>query len=713
MYVGGRLLKRIVCVTLIAVMLFCSFGCRKAAVYDDEAIFTLFADAIKGFDFASAYGYVCSAVRSESQSTDDTITEQDFIDKYTSIFNALGVVSVMFTETGSSVSGSYKEVNYTVVYDTDMAGVLSFDGVLNAVLDGSAWRVVWSPALIFPDMDWSDRVLVTSVAARRGDIIADGEIIAQTVDYASVYINTAETDDIALTITRLSDALLLSREDVQRVVDKAYNGIAIVKQYLPDDMPVSLQEIIKAIDGADISYGYGCGRTYPYGSFMAHTLGYVGSASEDEVLEYNSQRDPKDGLYTTDSIVGKSGLERTYESVLRGKDGYTVTIRNSVGELVSTLYKKPVEDGEDVHLTIDFELQQRAENALDLVLWGDNTAGAVIAMDPTTGAIKAIASYPTYDLNPFANGISSVDYQAILDQKNAPLYNRTIRGLYPPGSSFKVFTACAAMETGTLGTDYVFSGKIENDYWTPTDYGAWIWPAIKRATVYNRSTPLNMENAILHSDNIYFANAALLMGEDKFMTYMERIGMNSALPFELSVAQSQLKNDDTDMNYKLLADSGYGQGEVLISPLQLATMYCAFRNGGDMPVPYITGGYYRTIGVDYSPTQVFSETIWIENAIDSYSIAALTPMMQKVMSPTYNGTGRSLRVSGCTVAGKTGTAEIGSDKSREIAWFVGFRINVDTEDELLVLVVLEIPTDSRYTSLKFDIARELLSMNGD
>ncbi len=701
-------MKRFFSSILAILLLLCSCGCgNKDVVYSDEDVFVLFADAVGSGDFSKAYTYLSSGVRGEG---DRRITEQAFIDKYTAIYDALGVKGVSFTVKNETVVGAVKSIDYTVSYDTQIAGALSFDGTASVSVDGLDWRVDWSPSLIFPDLDWDGRVLVTGISARRGDILASGGVLAQTVDYDSVYINTAEAEDIELAISSVSAALGMSPDDVRAKVDKAYGDIAVVAQYMPDELDVSVKEALGAVDGVGISNSYGRGRLYPHGSLMAHTIGYVGHATEEEVAAYNEGRSELDGLYTTDSMVGKSGLEKAYERVLRGRDGYSVTIRDAEGRLVSTLYRRPAEDGQDVMLTIDFELQRRAEEVLDLVLWGDDTAGAVVVMDPTTGAVEALASYPTYDLNLFAGGISDADYQAILNQANAPLYNRTTQGLYPPGSAFKVFTATGAMETGTLGADYVFTGDIVDDYWTPTGYGTWIWPAIKRAYVFNRETPLNMANALLHSDNIYFANAALLMGEQRFTDYMNGLGMSSALPFELSVARSQLNNEGTQMNSKLLADSGYGQGEVLITPLQLATMYCAFRNGGDIPTPFITRAYYRTIDTDYSPAQTFDEKVWIEDAIEEYSINIITPMLERVTSPQYNGTGRALRARGCDVAGKTGTAEIGSDKSREISWFVGFRINISPDEERLVLVVLEIPTDDEYSGLKFDIARELLSM---
>ncbi|MCH5279768.1 MAG: hypothetical protein J1E60_08295 [Christensenellaceae bacterium] len=504
----------------------------------------------------------------------------------------------------------------------------------------------------------------------------------------------------------------MEAEAVEKAFNSLFNDFMLIEQYYPGELSIETIEALEAIEGVHIdTSNYGTARYYPYGNLLAHTLGYVGYANADEVEKYNEGRLPSEGLYTEDSIVGKSGIEQIYETELRGKDGYYFFIRSSDGTNKKTLYRKEQEDGLDIQLTVDLELQLRTEEMLDLVMFGEDTAGAVIVMNPKTGAVEAIASYPSFDLNEFTTGISSEAYNELLEKENTPLYNRTIQGLYPPGSTFKAFTAAAALDLHVMDRDYIFNGTIVDDYWTPTGYGAWHWPAIKRTRVFHRTEPMNMTNSMLHSDNIYFANAALKIGAENFINYLDAMGMDSSIPFELSVRKAQLLNKGMVMNYKLLADSGYGQGEVLVTPLQLAAMFCAFCNDGDIPMPYLTDAYYRTNGVDYECVYKNEPETWLENVISDSAIGTIIPMLQGVVDPEKNGTGRSLRVTNCDVAGKTGSAEIGSDKSRIISWFAGFRLNVDEADERVVIVMLEIPDTSDYTSLKFQIARELLEFD--
>ena len=132
------------------------------------------------------------------------------------------------------------------------------------------------------------------------------------------------------------------------------------------------------------------------------------------------------------------------------------------------------------------------------------------------------------------------------------MISRAVDGSYPPGSTFKAFVAAAALEQNVVNENYIFTGNIVNDYWTPTGYGRWIWPAIKRTRVFNRTEPNNMTNAMLHSDNIYFADIALKIGEERFISYMEKLGLGSKLPFELGSGRSQVIGKNSEMNYKML-----------------------------------------------------------------------------------------------------------------------------------------------------------------
>ena len=620
--------------------------------------------------------------------------------------------------------------------------------------ENNLWRVVWQPSHIFPDMAWGDTFDRATLAAERGDIVSHGAVVATNVRLVTVYALLSEiAPKNVLTDEIMQENAGMSEQDAEKEADRLYsdaeylntrfsaefdaaaaeiaavldldaaelrtkfgkntNEFITVYQAMPDEVTVEQQEQLNAVNGVHVdTEHYGSKRYYPYGSLLAHTLGYISFATWEEIQTYNEGRDPNDGLYTTDSKVGKSGIEKLYERELRGKDGYYFFIRGTDGAVKKVIYRKDKVDGSDVMLTIDFKLQQRTEELLDLVLFGTDTAGAVVVMNPKTGEVNAIASNPSYDLNRFIKGMSGDEYKALEDQENEPLRNRAARELYPPGSTFKAFTAAAALDTGTVNENYVFTGYIDNDYWKPTGYGEWPWPRIKRTRVYHRTEPMNMTNCMLHSDNIYFADVALKIGQEKFIAYFnEKLGMDKSLPYELGAARSQLYSRGSVMDNKMLADSGYGQGQVLVTPLQLAAMFSAFANNGDMPTPRIMDGLYVTDGVEYKCIRKSEYSVWMEDAISTNAINKIVPMLQGVVDPNKNGTGRSLRVTNVDVAAKTGSAEIGKDKTRMYSWFAGFRLNVAQEDERVVIVMLDVPDSGAYSSLKFQIARELLKLD--
>ena len=654
-----------------------------------------------------------------------------------------------------NVSGNSKKViKYTMTYKTQSAGDLTNEYEMTLLKENNLWRVVWQPSHIFPDMAWGDTFDRATLAAERGDIVSHGAVVATNVRLVTVYALLSEiAPKNVLTDEIMQENAGMSEQDAEKEADRLYsdaeylntrfsaefdaaaaeiaavldldaaelrtkfgknaNEFITVYQAMPDEVTVEQQEQLNAVNGVHVdTEHYGSKRYYPYGSLLAHTLGYISFATWEEIQTYNEGRDPNDGLYTTDSKVGKSGIEKLYERELRGKDGYYFFIRGTDGAVKKVIYRKDKVDGSDVMLTIDFKLQQRTEELLDLVLFGTDTAGAVVVMNPKTGEVNAIASNPSYDLNRFIKGMSGDEYKALEDQENEPLRNRATRELYPPGSTFKAFTAAAALDTGTVNENYVFTGYIDNDYWKPTGYGEWPWPRIKRTRVYHRTEPMNMTNCMLHSDNIYFADVALKIGQEKFIAYFnEKLGMDKSLPYELGAARSQLYSRGSVMDNKMLADSGYGQGQVLVTPLQLAAMFSAFANNGDMPTPRITDGLYVTDGVEYKCIRKSEYSVWMEDAISTNAINKIIPMLQGVVDPNKNGTGRSLRVTNVDVAAKTGSAEIGKDKTRMYSWFAGFRLNVAQEDERVVIVMLDVPDSGAYSSLKFQIARELLKLD--
>ncbi len=731
-------MKRFLCIFLLIAILLPAGGC--SFLISGRQVCLDFLTAISQGDYNAAYDLLDEAVQADSILVDSEnaadqeaaeaqeleletggrITRERFIDKYTSIFELLQISSVAYENIQIEEGDIFTIATFTGIYTSGLCGEMVEEFKMIALRAGGRWVIEWAPNLIFPDMEWGDTVRKATIPAQRGDIMAEQSLLATTVGKITVYAVPSRIEDEDLFATQVGALLGMTADSVKTSLGKAYEDLAVLKEFYTDELTSAVEEQLLSIAGIGIDRGnYAEAREYPEGDMLAHIIGYTGIVSAETaeetmalVEEMNQGRDPDDGLYTTDSYVGKLGLESRYEEELRGKDGYRIYIHTSAGTNRRTLYTKPVENGMDLHLTINMELQERLDFILECELMDEETAGAVVVMNPKTGDIEAMASWPSYDLNLFARGISSTDYAELTGQANTPLYNRLTQGLYPPGSVLKAFTAAAALDTGTLDENYVFEGEIEDDYWLPTEFGPWIGSRIKRATIRHRYLPyLNMRSAIVYSDNIYFANAALLMGWENFESYMEQVGIGASMPFDLNVASSQIHNEDADLSLMLLAESGYGQGQVLITPLQMATLFCAFANDGDVPVPHLIEAIYQENGVHYEAVYQSTDQIWLEDIISENARSIIEPYLQDVVDPSLNGTGRSLGVNSCQIAAKTGTAEIGEDKSREISWFAGYRCDVEPGQERLVLVMLEIPTSGAYSDTKFTIARELLKMS--
>lgn len=402
-------------------------------------------------------------------------------------------------------------------------------------------------------------------------------------------------------------------------------------------------------------------RQYPYGKTTSHLLGYVRSISAEE-LEANVGKG-----YTESSIIGKTGLEKVYEDRLRPGTGYEIYITNSSGNKIKTLAKTEQKDGEDITTTIDIRLQDKIYKQLD----GDN--GLSVAINPKTGEVLALVSTPTYDSNDFIKGFSNEAWEELNNDENNPMLVR-YQNTYVPGSSFKPITAAIGLTTGKMNAD--------------EDYGAsglsWqnnsSWGNYRITTLQTYNGPANLRNALIYSDNIYFAKSALKIGADTFAEQLLKIGFDTEIPFAINMDKSQFADNNTFASEIQLADTGYGQGKVLVNPLHVAAMYSAFVNEGNMIKPYIE--YKENATSEY----------WIKNAFTKEAAETVRDDMIQTIENT-NGTGHAAKIDGMTLAGKTGTAEIKAsqddDTGTELGWFNAFKVSDNPNDQLLIVNMIE------------------------
>ncbi len=680
---------------LLAALLLC--GCSAFSGGEAEDAAAHFLALLDGGDYESAYELL-------SDNAKEQISEEEFSQKYSSIFSGLGVTKLIFGESSLSHTLVYASYQYSATFRTADYGDITKEYVMNLVQQDGGWAVEWTPALIFPEMDWGDSVYASVIQARRGEIFSsDGQLLAANTPGVTVYADRSALEDVDAYCARIAPLLGMTTEAVKKRFDATTANIVTLKAWPQGELSEEGQATLLEIEGTGVDTSrFTIYRNYPFGEAFFHLIGYTGKITAEDIESFAGTE--KEGLYNGDSIIGRTGLEAAYEDTLRGTNGYEVYIYSEEKGKIPLIDPAPAVDGADLHLTIDVRVQQAAYDMLCLYL-REEQGGSIIQIDPKTGALEVMVSYPSVDPNLFVQGISEELYKQLNeDVAYQPLFNRCIQGLYPPGSIVKPFTGIAGLEAGIISENTVFPYSIVDNKWRP-DRADWYYPAITR--VKNRGDKCDLYNSIIYSDNIYFAWVAMELGEERFVDFFEnKLGFGKKVPFELSVAASRLKNARTEFNIKLIADSGYGQGEVLITPLQAALLYCALANdNGEIYTPYVVESQWRSDGRDYVCLETTEPELWMTVGFDKSARAAVDKGLRDV---TKVGTARSLKPP-FSMAGKTGTAEIGAKKDREIGWLAVYK---DEEPKDTVLTItLDVPTD--YGSLKLNVGHYLLQTEED
>lgn len=387
-------------------------------------------------------------------------------------------------------------------------------------------------------------------------------------------------------------------------------------------------------------------RYYPYADAAAHLVGFVSRITSEELQE---RKDNGDNSYGSNSIIGKKGLEYAFESVVKGKGGQKITLSDSNGNEKKVIVDSQPIKGDDLKVTIDAEMQKILYEEIK------NENAFSVAMNPYTGEILAMVSTPSYDNNGVVKGTAS------------DTYNRFARS-YSPGSTFKPLTGAVGLDCGAFTADTSFgvsSMRWQNDS---------SWGDLYVTTTHASNGKLN--NAITVSDNVYFAKAALRIGGSNMRNGLDKIGFNQQLPIEMNFNKSQYSNTETFTSEAMLANSGYGQGQILVNPLHMASVYSAFVNEGNMIKPVFR----------YNGTPEF----WIKNAFKKETASTILEALENVVQ---SGTATRLRSSSLKVAGKTGTAEIKASQDdrngTELGWFVAITPEEEKENAIVLVTMVE------------------------
>lgn len=588
----------------------------------------------------------------------EQISKEDFITRNKNIYEGIDMTDMKIEITNVKEENSK---TYVISYNQSMnseAGKIEFENTANVIKDKElGYQLNWKSSLIFPNLSSTDKVRIKTISAERGSIVdKNGNMLAGLGTVSSVGIvpgKLGENKDE--NIEKIANLLGTTADSINKTLSASWvkdDTFVPLKKIQVDS--IELKEQLLQIPGIKITSTKS--RVYPLGEAAAHLVGYVQNITADE-LKANRGKG-----YTSTSVIGKAGLEKQYEERLKGKDGLEIYIEDSDGKRKKDIAKIDVQNGETIKLTIDSTMQSKLYNELK------NDAGFFVVMHPNTGALLALVSTPSYDPNDFTLGLSTEKWNSIKNNENKPMLTRYLQS-YCPGSTFKAVTGAVGLTTGKLSTSDIFS--YSGLSWKKDGWGQY---DITTLTAY--SGPKNLKNAMIHSDNIYFAQAALQIGAKSFTSGLKQIKFGENIDFTLGNLKSQYANNGEIPNEKVLADSGYGQGEILVNPIHMASIYSAFANDGNMIKPYLEEGTESSYLVEGAFTKEAANTIKED-------------LIQVVEN--QEGTAKDMRVQGRTIAGKTGTAELKGSKDAEadvLGWFDCFTSDNDS-NQLLVISMVE------------------------
>ena len=623
-----------------------------------ENVLQTFASYINDKKYEDMYSLLSSKSKAN-------ISEEDFIKRNKNIYE--GIEAKNFSVDIQSIENEKKlaKVTYKNSMDT-MSGHVDFVNTVTLELnEEKEYKIDWTSNLIFLELNTEDKVRVKTIEAKRGSILdRNGEYLATNGVASKIGLVPGKmSDNREEDIAKIAELLNMTSDGINSELSASYvkaDTFVPLKTVGKNEMELKnkLLEIkgIKIIDADE--------RIYPQGVSTSQLVGYIQPINAEELKEK-----AKDG-YTSSSKIGKYGLERAYESTLRAVNGSEIYIEDANGNKKTSIAKQEQKDGQDVKLTIDSKLQQTVYEQFK------DDKSAVVVMNPKTGEVLALASCPSFDSNDFSLGMTTADYKNLTENPDNLLYNRYL-ATYAPGSSFKPIIGAIGLTTGAFSADDDFgrSGtKWQNDS---------SWGDFYITTLSTYSGPANLKNALIHSDNIYFAKAALKIGGKNLINSLKNIGFGQQIEFPQTISKSSYSNSESFTNETQLANSGYGQGEVLVNPINMAMMYSAFVNEGNMIMPYLEyKENARSQTAKYYKENAFSKEAANEVRDD---------LIQVVENPS--GTAHLAKIEGKTIAGKTGTAEIKQSKDdtegTEIGWFNAFNVGESDANSLLIVSMVE------------------------
>ncbi len=646
-----------------------------------------FLDAWMAGNYEAMYSYLSSNSQAEYRL-------EEFVDTYASTADTIRLIdlearpqSVRLSEASNTA-----QLAFGVVYHTLVVGDIQEDLTMQLVYDGERWGIVWTPALIFPELAGGNTLQLEIESPARANIY----------DYKGQWLVSANAETVTITIvpgqvgesyeedmlTLLSQVLRMTPDEIRQ----QYAGA-------PADWQIPLGDA----DAEVVQEYWNQLRTYPplgfteksgrryYNVLAPHVMGYTGLIQPEQVDYYNERG------YRGDEVVGQAGLELWGEEYLAGRTGGTLTAWTPTGQFYGEIAGRDPEPAQSIYTTIDRDLQAIVQDAIAEAYrvsgdtWAPTAGGAaVVVLDVNTGAVRAMYSYPHFDPNVLhpnnAHPLYTENYRSdLINGALRPLFNRATQGQYAPGSIFKTMTMVTALESGVFNIDstYTCTGS---------------WNGIGNFTRYDwlleGHGTLTLAQALTASCNPWFYEIGLRTGQvdfDLLPHYAREFGLGQELGIEIAEDSGLIPDPDwlwqergEEWGLNDSVNTAIGQGAVLVTPLQIATMMATIANGGTVYKPYLVD-HIGLIGED--PSVVVEPEVLHEADVSGQTLEYVRESMRGVASNQQIGTAEyrlgSMQIA---VAGKTGTAQV-SGAGYPNAWFGGF-VPYD-EPELAIAVLVE------------------------
>ena len=625
-----------VCV-LLMVSVFFVFNQGKS----NEQVVTEYFELLKKKDYKQMYQML-------NQKTVYTPTQKYFVEKYKEFYEEIDAKNIQI----KILDEQDNVIEYLIYIDT-LAGRITYRNKVGVKDE----QIQFNKNLIMNGYTDGCKIKITTYnPEKRGRILdRNGKVLAEDGKGYSVGLVkgklNGENDYGQIAQYLETDVETLQKKmSASWINDDSFVPIKTVSEATKNDL---INKNILGINGVKISTV--SIRTYPYDKVASHIVGYVQNVNAEDLKKHKNEG------YNSTSVIGRSGIEAAYEEQLRGITSGKIDLVDKNDKVIKELCHKEVKmSPQDITLTIDIDLQQSLYNEYQ------NDKSASVALNPKTGEVLALVSTPSYSNNDFVLGLSTDKWNALNNDVNQPLMSR-YKQTYTPGSSMKPITAAIGLETKAIDPNKDLGAK---DKWQKDSS----WGNYYVTTLHAPSSN-NLKNAITYSDNVYFARSALNIGKENLFKYYKNLKIGEKIPFELALNKSQYINKNQKVSDQLIADSGYGQGQILMNPLQLASIYSAFVNNGSIYQPHIVQGQTKT---------------WIKNVFSKETTKTIKEDLINAIADE-NGTGHAIYHNNVVLAGKTGTAEIKQSQSdttgTELGWFTVMTTN--EKQPILMTTVVE------------------------